>query len=419
MLVASARFELTKATPSDLQSDPFGRLGNSPYASNQVSSPDRTRGSRIQDEVPLREIKPDIGSNTGLDKIEHRNFPAPEGILMAGIEDVARLAGVSTATVSRTLSGRGPVSSATRLKVEAAAADLGYVVSASASSLASGRTKNIGVVVPFLGSWFFSSVVEGAQRALLRNGYDLTLYNLSGGGEERASVFEHFLLRQRLDAVIAVSLELTEHEVDRLYAVGKPLVGIGGPIGGVRTLTIDDQAVARLATEHLLSLGHTRIGHIGGSKEYDLDFHLPTNRRNGYEAALTAAGLTVPDDLFEPADFSIRGGYQAARRLLTRDHDRPTAILAASDEMAIGSILAARDLGMSVPQDVSVIGIDDHELADFFGLTTIAQFPQGQGEKAVDVLMNELRAGPQTQSGQTIPMPFELRVRSSTSTPRS
>jgi len=336
---------------------------------------------------------------------------------MAGIEDVARLAGVSTATVSRTLSGRGPVSAATRLKVEAAAAHLGYVVSASASSLASGRTKNIGVVVPLLGSWFFSNVVEGAQRALLRNGYDLTLYDLSGGGDERASVFEHFLLRQRLDAVIAVSLELTEHEVDRLYAVGKPLVGIGGPLGGVRTLIIDDCAVARVATEHLLSLGHTRIGHIGGSKEYDLDFHLPTNRRNGYEAALTAAGITVPEELFEPADFTIRGGYQAAQRLLTRDQDKPTAIVAASDEMAIGAILAARDMGLSVPQDVSVVGIDNHELADFFGLTTIAQFPQRQGEKAVEVLMDELRPGPHEQIGQIIPMPYELIVRSSTGHP--
>ncbi|KFF59351.1 LacI family transcriptional regulator [Cryobacterium sp. MLB-32] len=333
---------------------------------------------------------------------------------MAGIEDVARLAGVSTATVSRTLSGKGPVSAATQLKVEAAAGQLGYVVSSSASSLASGRTKNIGVVVPFLAGWFFSSVVEGAQRALLRSGYDLTLYNLAGGGDERASVFDNFLLRQRLDAVIAVSLELTEHEVDRLYAVGKPLVGVGGPIGGVRTLTIDDRAVARLATEHLLSLGHTRIGHIGGSKEFDLDFHLPTNRRFGYEGALEAAGIDISVDLFEPADFTMRGGYQAARRLLERDQFRPTAIFAASDEMAIGAILAARDLGLSVPQDVSVIGIDDHELADFFGLTTIAQFPQGQGEKAVEILMEELHAGALEPMGLNISMPFELKLRSST-----
>ncbi len=162
---------------------------------------------------------------------------------MAGIEEVAKLAGVSTATVSRALSGRGHVSPASKAKVEEAAARLGYVVSSNASSLASGRTRNIGVVIPFLNRWFFSSVLEGAQRELLRRGYDLTLYNLSGDGNERSSVFEHFLLRQRVDAVIAVSLELTEHEVTRLHDLGKPLVGVGGPIPGVPTLTIDDAAV--------------------------------------------------------------------------------------------------------------------------------------------------------------------------------
>src|SRR6188472_3334761 len=235
---------------------------------------------------------------------------------MAGIEEVAKLAGVSTATVSRALSGRGHVSPASKAKVVEAAARLGYVVSSNASSLASGRTRNIGVVIPFLNRWYFSSVLEGAQQELLRSGYDLTLYNLSGDGRERASVFEHFLLRQRVDAVIAVSLELTEHEVARLHELGKPLVGVGGPIPGVRTLTIDDAAVARLATEHLLALGHTRIAHIGGTKDYDLDFHLPTNRRFGYEAALEAAGIGVAPELFQPADFTIRGGYQAAKQLL-------------------------------------------------------------------------------------------------------
>ncbi|MET0956122.1 MAG: LacI family DNA-binding transcriptional regulator [Cryobacterium sp.] len=336
---------------------------------------------------------------------------------MVGIDEVARRAGVSTATVSRALSGNGHVSPATKLKVKAAALELGYVVSSNASSLASGRMKNIGVVVPFLNRWFFSSVVEGAQKALLHNGYDLTLYNLTGGGDERRSVFEHFLLRQRVDAVIAISLELTVNEVARLHALGKPLVGVGGPIMGVRTLTIDDGAVARLATEHLLALGHTRIAHIGGNKDYDLDFHLPTNRRGGYESALEDAGIPVLEELFQPADFTIKGGYQAAKQLLGRAHNRPTAIFAASDEMAIGSILAARDLGLAVPRDVSVIGIDDHDLADFFGLSTIAQFPQGQGAQAVEILMDQLHPGQHDQAALNTPMPFELIVRSSTARP--
>ncbi|WP_430648054.1 LacI family DNA-binding transcriptional regulator [Agromyces sp. GXS1127] len=336
---------------------------------------------------------------------------------MVGIDEVAKLAGVSTATVSRALSGRGHVSPASKAKVVDAAAQLGYVVSSNASSLASGRTRNVGVVIPFLNRWFFSSVLEGAQQALLRHGYDVTLYNLSGDGRERSSVFEHFLLRQRVDAVVAVSLELTEHEVQRLHDLRKPLVGVGGPIPGVRTLTIDDAAVARLATEHLIALGHRRIAHIGGDLEFDLDFHLPTNRRLGYEAALRDAGVEPDPRIFAPADFTIQGGYHAAKQLLGVPHDRPTAIFAASDEMAIGSILAARDLGMVVPRDVSIIGIDDYDLSDFFGLSTVAQFPRGQGEQAVEILMEQLEPGPDAAPPAATPLPFELRVRSSTAVP--
>lgn len=337
---------------------------------------------------------------------------------MAGIDEVARRAGVSTATVSRALSGRGYVSDATRLKVAQAAQELDYVVSSNASSLASGRTRNVGVVVPSLNHWFFASVIEGAESALLRQGYDLTLYNLTGGGEERKSVFDHFLLRQRVDAVIAIGLELTEAEVSSLHAMGKPLIGVGGAITGVFSLTMDDVAVARLATEHLLSLGHTRIAHIGGGTEFDRDFHLPSNRRIGYEDALTDAGVTPDPSLFRPADFTLPGGYEAAKQLLGSPHNRPTAIVASSDEMAIGSILAARDLGLHVPQDVSIVGIDDHELSTFFGLTTVAQFPLRQGEQAVEALMEYLEPGNDEPASTGFPLPYELIVRSSTARPR-
>lgn len=335
---------------------------------------------------------------------------------MPSIQDVADLAGVSTATVSRALSGNGTVSVATREKVVIAAQELGYVVSSNASSLATGRTKNVGVVIPALSRWFFSSVLEGAESALLANGYDLTLYNLSGGGEGRRRVFEDFLLRKRVDAVIAISLELTAGEVGRLLAMDKPIVGVGGPLPGVRTLSIDDIAVARLATEHLLALGHKDIAHIGGSADFERDFHLPTNRRVGYDAALVAVGITPDPALVRESDFTIQGGYAAAKQLLGNPRNRPTAIFAACDEMAIGTILAARDLGMRVPQDLSVMGIDDHDLADFFGLTTVAQFPALQGKKAVEILMEQLLPGRHRGSLNT-PLPHELIVRSSTARP--
>jgi len=346
---------------------------------------------------------------------------------MAGIADVARLAGVSTATVSRALSGNGPVSAGTRGRVAEAAASLGYVVSSDASSLASGRTRNIGAVVPHLSRWFFTSVIEGAERALLRRGYDLTLYNLSGDGEERRRVFEHHLLRNRVDAVIAVSLKLTDDEVGRLLAIGKPVAGVGGPLTGASTVQIDDVAVARLATEHLLQLGHRRIAHLGGSREYDLDFHIPTNRRHGYAAALHAAGLESDPALQVSGDFTIPGGYAAATELLRSAHDRPTAVFAASDEMAIGVLIAARDLGLSVPRDLAVIGVDGHPLGEFFGLSTVAQHPERQGGQAAELLLSTIerrrrwRDEPdpreQDQRPPAVEAAAELIVRASTAGP--
>ncbi len=333
-----------------------------------------------------------------------------------GISEVARLAGVSTATVSRALSGRGAVSAAKKQRVEIAAAELDYVVSSNASSLASGRTRNIGVLLPVLDRWYFTSVLSGAQQALLHAGYDLTLYSLDGSGSERTQVFEHFLLRQRVDAMIAVSLELSPQEVSRLHELRKPVVGIGGPIPGVPTVSIDDIAIATLATEHLLALGHTRIGHIGGAPEFDADFHLPRQRQQGYEEALRAADLVPDPRIVRNADFTTEGGYRAAKQLLGLPaRERPTAIFAASDEMAIGAMLAARDLGLEVPGELSVVGVDDHDLAEFFGLTTVAQFPREQGAHAVSMLLEELESGaPQLDSL----MKFELRVRSSTIRPR-
>ena len=326
---------------------------------------------------------------------------------------------MSAATVSRALSGNGPVSAEARARVESAANDLHYVVSSNASSLASGRTHNVGVVVPHLNRWFFSSVVEGAERALLRSGYDLTLYNLSGGGEERRSVFDHFLRRRRVDAVIAIALELTAPEISGLLALDKPLVGVGGPLAGVPSLEIDEVTIALLATEHLIGLGHTAILHIGGSAEEDTDFHIGSQRRSGFERAMTTAGLPVAPQSTISSDFTIAGGYAHAKQVLGHPHDRPTAIFAACDEMAIGAILAARDLGLSVPRDVSIIGIDDHELADFFQLTTVAQFPTVQGELAAEIVIGWLEPSRRHEPDLRVPLPFELIVRSSTARPPS
>lgn len=335
---------------------------------------------------------------------------------MAGIKEVAERAGLSIATVSRALSGRGHVSPKSRARAQAAAADLGFVPSYQASSLASGRNYNIGLVVPSVHRWYFSSVVEGVSAALLDAGYDLTLYNITEGSSRRQSVLNDFLLRKRVDAVIAVSLALTESEIAQMLAIHRPIVGIGGPLPGASTIRIDDHGLAGAAVNHLIGLGHTRIAHLTGDSAYEQDFKIPRTRVAGYENAMRAAGLSVRPEWTVSADFTVQGAYAAARTLLGGVAERPTAVFAASDEMAIGTILAARDFGLRIPDDLSVIGMDGHELGALFGLTTIDQDPRGQGALAVRLLLDGLDGGTD-QAVLDTEYPTKFIIRSSTAVP--
>lgn len=337
---------------------------------------------------------------------------------MAGIKDVAERAGLSIATVSRALSGKGNVSPKSRERAQAAASDLGFVPSYQASSLASGRNYNIGLVVPSVHRWYFSSVVEGVSAALLDAGYDLTLYNVSEGSARRQSVLKDFLLRQRVDAVIAVSLALTESEIGQMLAVHRPIVGIGGPLQGASTIRIDDHGLSEAAVNHLIRLGHSRIAHLTGDSVYEQDFKIPRTRLAGFEMAMRDAGHDVRPEWIATADFTIQGGYATARQLLGSPSERPTAVFAASDEMAIGAILAARDFGLRVPEDLSVIGLDGHELGELFGLTTIDQDPRGQGALAVRLLLAGLDGGAGRPAVDT-EYPTKFVIRSSTAVPPS
>lgn len=341
---------------------------------------------------------------------------------MAAIGDVARLAGVSKATASRALSGGGSVAADTRRRVEAAAARIGYIASPNAASLVTGRTKNVGVVIPFVNRWFFGEVLEGIERALLEAGYDLTLYNLAEPGPDRARVFDFFLARKRVDAVIAVGVDLSDREVDALEQREKPLVCLGGSGGAAARLAIDDRAVGQLATEHLLHLGHTRIAHLAGTGAALKPDSVEGRRLRGFLDAMTAESPAAADRaLVVEAEMSLPGGYSAALQLLGHPGSRPTALFAASDEVAIGAIRAAERLGISVPSDLSIIGVDGHEYAEMFDLTTVEQYPGEQARSAVDVVLRLLGeaavADPLPDSGA--PLPTRLVVRgSTTSVPR-
>ncbi|SCX02338.1 LacI family DNA-binding transcriptional regulator [Candidatus Aquiluna sp. UB-MaderosW2red] len=336
---------------------------------------------------------------------------------MVGIIEVAQRAGVSTATVSRALNGKAHVSARAREKVLKAAQELGYVASSSAYSLATGRSKNIGVVMPFIDRWYFSNLLENAVNALVARGYDVTLYNLSGGETHRRRIFEDLVLRKRVDGVLTVAVKLSPQELSRLSEINKPIIGIGGPIPGARSLAIDDEGAGRLATQHLISLGHTEIGMISGTPATEMDFHQPYLRKTGYHEALLDANLDFHPQWMAEADFTVPGGYHAAKQMLGDPRNAPTAIFCASDEMGFGAIQAARDLGYRVPQDISVIGMDGHPLGEFYGLSTIEQRPSAQGVKGANMIVDIIESEDPKQLlnfEQVNQWPIELLVRSST-----
>ncbi|MCR2763926.1 LacI family transcriptional regulator [Microbacterium sp. zg.B48] len=306
---------------------------------------------------------------------------------MSGISDVARLAGVSKSTASRALSGGGYVSEKTRLKVAAVAASLDYVPSSNAASLVTGRTRNVGVVIPYLHRWFFAEVLEGIQAALLERGLDLTLYDANPGTEGRRRIFEDFLARKRFDGLIAVGLEPEDHELERLLKIGRPVVSVVGTDAGTTAIGIDDNDAARRATHHLTSLGHEHIAFIGGGSSARWA-SVDRRRLDGYRHAMAEAGLAARAKHIT-SEVSLPGGYGAAVDLLA-DRARPTGIVAVCDEVAIGAIIAARRLGIGVPSDLSVVGIDDHKYAEMFALTTFQQRPREQGRAAVELLEAQL-----------------------------
>ncbi|WP_280836056.1 LacI family DNA-binding transcriptional regulator [Micromonospora sp. A200] len=355
---------------------------------------------------------------------------------MTKIDDVARLAGVSTATVSRALRGLPTVSAATRRRVLAAAEQLQYAVSPSASRLAGGRTGTVAVVVPRITRWFFGTVVEAVEEFLHQAGYDLLLYNLGGREQIRQRVLRNANLHKRVDAIMLVATPLRPADLTALGALDLPGITIssGTVVPGWPCVRIDDVAAARTATRHLLDLGHRRIAHISGDPDDELAFTTHLDRRRGYREALRAAGIRPDPSLDIESQFTIDGGNRATTELLSRG-EPPTAIFAACDEMAMGAITALRDAGLRVPQDVSVIGVDDHDLASVLGLSTIAQPAAEQGRLAARLLLDPLgtrttgpyagRVPDQRVGGRDDPptppviLPTRLVVRESTAPPRA
>lgn len=330
--------------------------------------------------------------------------------MAASIGDVAARAGVSVATVSRALRNLPNVAPSTRERVLKAATELKYVADPNASRLAAGKTRTIGMVVPLLTQWYIAQVVSGAEGVLAASGYDILLYSV-GDTEGRARFLDTLPFRKRVDGIIVVDLPLSEREQERLSGSSMPVVLVGVRSAVTRTVTIDNVGAAVTATRHLVNLGHERIGLISGARDDPMRFVAPVERREGYRQVLAEAGHEARADLEVSGNFSMKGGAEAMAQLLSAERP-PTAVFAESDEMAIGALKTVRDSGLHVPRDISIIGFDDHEVAEYMGLTTMHQPVLEQGEIGAQMLLRGIQGVPLTP--ENIAMPTKLLVRNTT-----
>jgi LacI family transcriptional regulator, repressor for deo operon, udp, cdd, tsx, nupC, and nupG len=335
--------------------------------------------------------------------------------MTASIEDVARLAGVSIATVSRSLRGLPDVAASTRDRVLAAARQLDYVASPFAARLASGRTATVGVVVPFVNRWYSVEVLGAVEAVLHDAGFDLLLYNL-GDPAGRDRFFTEMPVRKRVDALVVASLVLSDFETEVLHALGVPVGVLGVEHSEFHSTRIDDAHGASVAVGHLLELGHRRIGLIAGETADPMRFTPPHHRRRGYIETLNAAGIEYERGLEALGYFTVDGGDAATAELMSRP-DRPTALFAEADEMAYGALRAIRRAGLKVPDDIAVIGFDDHVMAELFDLSTIRQPVVEQAAELMNRLlavMSVTDAAPEVHV-----LPTELIVRGTTDAGRS
>lgn len=334
------------------------------------------------------------------------------------ISDVARLAGVSTATVSRALSNPGMVSEDTRAAVQAAIQTTGYRLNHAARNLRHRRTGGIVALVPNLANPFFSQILSGIASVLGPAGYNLLIADTRTAGAETLLDYAE---PSRADGLIVLDGSLSAAGLSGRVPVVQACEWVPGLLAP--RVKIDNRAAARLAVDHLADLGHRRIGHVTGPRGNVLT----EARIGGVEDGLAARGLTLPPDALYPADFSLESGRMAAAVWLAQDPARrPTALFFASDAMACGFIGEVQRHGLTVPRDLSVVGFDDIELIAHITppLTTIRQPRTEIGRLAAERLLAGLRGpalgiatgmgGAGDADGADTLLPVELVIRAST-----
>jgi DNA-binding LacI/PurR family transcriptional regulator len=327
------------------------------------------------------------------------------------IRDVAREAGVSVATASRALNASAIVNARTRDRVLTVMSELGFTPSPAARRLSLGRTLTVGVVVSFLTRPQAAERLRGVDAVLSDSEFDLVIYNV-----ESVQKRDHFLTTlghsRRTDGLLVMSLPPAGDAAELASSVPVVFIDVHTPaVDRFARVVGDDRAGASLAARHLVELGHRRIAFIGDSTREPFGFTSSRDREAGLTEELARAGITIPRHWI---GHGAHGRYEArdlAHRMLAPD-DRPTAVFAASDTQALGVIAAARDLGLRVPDDLSVIGYDDIEAADYVGLTTVRQQLFESGRLGAELLLSQIRE--RTDQPPVARLAPELVVRATT-----
>ncbi|ACL69215.1 LacI family DNA-binding transcriptional regulator [Halothermothrix orenii] len=327
------------------------------------------------------------------------------------IKDIAKKANVSVTTVSRVLNNKPDVSEKTKSKILKIINELGYNPNGVARGLVLNRTHTIGLIIPDIRNPFFPEVARGIEDKAKEYGYSVIYCNTDNKKEEEKKAVE-LLLNKRVDGII-LSLSMNNRdELDRIKKQGCPIVQIDRkvPDANYPTVTIDNLISAYNATKHLINLGHKYIAHITGN----LDTKTGQDRLNGYKKAMHERGIHISQEWIIEGDYSKESGYKNMKRILNLKN-RPTGIFIANDLMAIGAYKAVFESKLNIPEDISIIGHDDIELASLVNpeLTTMAQPKYEMGKHAARLLIQEIEGSDQ-DNNQNILLNTELVVRGST-----
>jgi DNA-binding LacI/PurR family transcriptional regulator len=337
------------------------------------------------------------------------------------IRDVAKHAHVSPATVSRVLNGNNGVRGPARMSVEKAIAELGFVPNLNARRLSLGKTFTIGVISPYFIQHSFVERLRGIESVIGKTEYDLIVFNVENV-EQRDRYFANVARRERVDGLIIITLTPNTQHVEQFIRSKVPIVLVDAQHAKFTSICEDSIMGGWLATQHLISLGHRKIGFI--SDKFIDPFTGKSRgklRYEGYEKAMQSAGLMIPSNYVMTGLSSRADARSMARTILTLP-DRPTAIFAFSDIQAIGVMEAARELNLRVPHDLSVVGYDDIEMAEVMKLTTIHQSLFESGVLGAQKLLEQIEVKqfsnqPNMNTGSLQQVNIELRVRESTIAP--